>query len=231
MKNPFLDFQAVSHKKQEIPLNRIVRAKQKAMERILGGYLALVEAEAKDFVWRVEQSRVLKTYDAAVKRIQGLQYDQDDIEEFCGELDSSQKIPYMIEGPAGIYISALINQSREDRIVLRLKDFQKSFHLLGYRLPSGKTLAIKGDVGDFIGAGLTGGRLMIEGAAGNWCGAGMMQGEILVSGSAGWKTGEWMKAGEIHVEGWIRSVGKNIFGGRIYERGELVSPRPSGSTL
>ena len=102
---------------------------------------------------------------------------------------------------------------------------------MGYRLPSGKTLAIKGDVGDFIGAGLTGGRLMIEGAAGNWCGAGMMQGEILVSGSAGWKTGEWMKAGEIHVEGWIRSVGKNIFGGRIYERGELVSPRPSGSTL
>ena len=79
MKNPFLDFQTVSHKKQEIPLNRIVRARQEAMHRILGGYLSLVEAEAKDFVWRVEQSRVLKTYDAAVKRIQGIHYDQDDI--------------------------------------------------------------------------------------------------------------------------------------------------------
>jgi hypothetical protein len=231
MKNPFLDFQTVSHKKQEIPLNRIVRARQEAMHRILGGYLSLVEAEAKDFVWRVEQSRVLKTYDAAVKRIQGIHYDQDDIEEFCGELDSSPKIPYLIEGPAGIYVSALINQSREDRIFLRLKDFQKSFHLLGYRLASGKTLVIQGDVGDFIGASLTGGRLVVEGSTGNWCGAGMLQGEIRVLGSAGWKTGEWMKSGEIHVAGWIRNVGKNIFGGRIYERGELVFPRPSGSQL
>ena len=229
MKNPFRDFHAVDYQKKEIPLERIVRAKQKVMEHILDGYLHIVETEAKDFVWLVEHSRVLKTYNTAVKRIQGLHYDQDDIEEFCGELDSSNKIPYMIAGPAGIYVSALINQLREDRIVLRLRDFQKSFHLFGYRLPVGKTLELQGDVGDFTGAGLAGGRLVVEGSAGNWCGAGMMQGEILVTGTAGWKTGEWMQAGEIHVEGWIRGVGKNIFGGKVYERGKLIAPRESGS--
>ena len=136
MKNPFRDFQAVDYQKKEIPLERIALAKQKVMEHILDGYLHIIETEAKDFVWLVEHSRVLKTYNTAVKRIQGLHYDQDDIEEFCGELDSSNEIPYMIAGPAGIYVSALINQLREDRIVLRLRDFQKSFHLFGYRLCS-----------------------------------------------------------------------------------------------
>ena len=131
----------------------------------------------------------------------------------------------MIEGPAGIYVSALINNLHEDRIVLRLRDCQKKFHLLGYHLPAGKTLVLQGDMGDFTGAGLAGGCLVVEGSAGNWCGAGMMQGEIQISGSAGWKTGAWMKAGEIHVQSWVRSVGENILGGRVYEQGKLIFPR------
>lgn len=229
MKNPFQEFQTVSFKNKNLPLSRIVRAKQDVMAHILEGYLHLVEAEAKDFVWLVEQSRVLKTYSEAVKYVQSLNYDQDDIEEFCGELDGSTKVPYVIEGPAGIYVSALVNQLSEDRVVLRLKDYQKKFHLLGYRLPVGKTLIIQGDIGDFTGTGLAGGCLVVEGSAGNWCGAGMLQGEIRVAGTAGWKTGEWMKAGEIHVEGWIRGVGQNILGGRIYEQGKLVSPQNRGS--
>jgi len=229
MRNPFQEFQTVSFKKKNLPLSRIVRAKQDVMAHILEGYLNLVEAEAKDFVWLVEQSRVLKTYSEAVKYVQSLNYDQDDIEEFCGELDGSTKVPYVIEGPAGIYVSALVNQLSDDRVVLRLKDYQKKFHLLGYRLPVGKTLILQGDIGDFTGTGLAGGCLVVEGSAGNWCGAGMMQGEIRVAGTAGWKTGEWMKAGEIHVEGWIRGVGQNILGGRIYEQGKLVSPQHRGS--
>ena len=229
MRNPFQDFQTVSFRKKKIPLSRIVRAKQEVMTHILEGYLQLVEAEAKDFVWLVEQSRVLKTYNESVKHVQRLNYDQDDIEEFCGELDSSNKVPYMIEGPAGIYVSALVNQLGEDRVVLRLKDYHKNFHLLGYRLPVGKTLILQGDIGDFTGAGLAGGCLLVEGSAGNWCGAGMMHGEILVAGTAGWKTGEWMKAGEIRVEGWIRGVGQNILGGKIYEQGKLITPQHRGS--
>ena len=77
MRNPFQDFQAVPYKEKEIPLQQIVRAKQEVMERILGGYLQIVEAEAKDFVWLVERSRVLKTYNAAVESIQGFHYDSD----------------------------------------------------------------------------------------------------------------------------------------------------------
>lgn len=224
MKNPFKDFHAVPYRNKEIPLHRIVQAKQAVMARLMKAYLDIVESEAKDFVWLAEHSRMLKTYHTAYQQVQEFNYDSDDIEEFCSELDISTKIPCMIEGPAGIYVSALINRLDEDRIVLRLNDFQKRFHMLGYRLPADKTLIIQGDAGDFTGTGLDGGHLVVEGAVGNWCGAGMLRGEILVSGSAGWKTGEWMKAGQIHVQGYIQNVGHNILGGKVFERGKLVYP-------
>jgi hypothetical protein len=228
MRNPFLDFREVPFEKKEIPLQRIVKAKEETMERILNGYLQLVEEEVKDLVWLVEHSRVVKAYSAAMKSIRELNYDTDDIEEFCAELDSSNKIPYMISGPAGIYLSALINNAKEDRIVLRLGEFQRTFHFLGYRLPEGKSLVIHGDVGDFIGAGLSGGHLVVEGSTGNWCGAGMMKGKIVVTEHTGQNTGEWMRGGEIHVDGRIRSVGRTIFGGKIYQRGKLLMPQDLG---
>ena len=225
MRNPFKEFGCLSVEKKELPLERIVRAREEVMGQMIHGYLKLVEEEVKDLVWLVEHSRVVKAYSAAVKSIRDLQYDVDDIEEFCGELDSSNKIPYMISGPAGIYVSALINHAKEDKIVLRLRDYQRTFHFLGYRLPEGKTLILQGDVGDFVGAGLSGGRLVVEGSVGNWCGAGMMKGEIQITENSGQTTGEWMRGGEIHVEGRIRSVGKTLFGGRIFQRGKLVMPQ------
>ena len=60
MRNPFGDFQTVPYQKKEIPLNHIVKAKNEVIASILNGYLKIVEAEAKDFVWLTEQSRVLK---------------------------------------------------------------------------------------------------------------------------------------------------------------------------
>jgi hypothetical protein len=225
MKNPFIDFLSFPYKHREIPLDRIVHAKEKVMGQILEGYLHLVEEEVKDLVWLVEHSRVVKAYTAAVKSIRELKYDADDIEEFCAELDSSNRIPYMISGPAGIYLSALVNHAPDERLVLNLKDYQRTFHFLGYRLPDGKTLVLQGDVGDFIGAGLSGGRLVVEGSTGNWCGAGMMKGEILVTEHTGQNTGEWMRGGELQVDGRIRSLGKTFFGGKIYKRGRLIMPQ------
>jgi len=228
MKNPFQDFYSIPYRKKEIPLERIVRAKQNIMDRLIENYLNLVEDEAKDLVWLVEHSRLVKTYENVIKNIQDIEYDQDDIEDFCLELDSSDKIPYMITGPAGIYISALINHSRENRIELKLQDYQRTYHFLGYRLPEGKTLVLQGDMGDFIGAGLAGGHLVVEGSTRNWCGAGMTKGEILVTGHTGQKTGEWMRGGKIDVDGPIHSIGTVHYGGKIYRQGNLIVPKSNG---
>ncbi len=224
MINPFEDFKEYPYKKKEIPLDRIVKAKEKVMDQIIQGYLKLVDAEVKDLVWLVEHSRVVKAYSAALRTIRELDYDIDDIEELCLELDKGGRIPYLISGPAGIYLSALCTNAKEEKIRLRLYELKRTFHFLGYRLPEGKTLVLEGEVGDFIGAGLSGGKLVIEGSTGNWAGAGMMKGELFITEHTGQNTGEWMRGGEIHVDGRIRGVGKTIFGGRIYQRGKLILP-------
>ncbi|MFC1857383.1 hypothetical protein ACFL9U_05060 [Thermodesulfobacteriota bacterium] len=223
MKNPFQDFRYVRIQNKELPLASMVQAKLEVMDHIVAGYVQLVEEEVKDLVWLVEHSRIVRAYAKATKSIQGLDYDQEDIEDFCAELDNTDKIPYIVLGPAGIFLSALINNCNEDRIKLSLHDYQRTFHFLGYRLPEGKTLTLQGDVGDLIGASLSGGRLVVEGSAGNWCGAGMLGGEITVTGSTGQKTGELMRGGKIKVSGRVWGVGNDI-GGKIYEGEGLIAP-------
>lgn len=222
MINLFEDFKEYPYKKKDIPLDRIVRAKERVMDQIIEGYLKLVEEEVKDLVWLVEHSRVVKAYSSALRTIQELDYDIDDIEELCFELDKGGRIPYLISGPVGIYLSALCNNAKEESIRLRLYELKRIFHFLGYRLPEGKTLILEGDVGDFIGAGLSGGKLTVEGSTGNWAGAGMMKGELFITEHTGQNTGEWMSGGEIHIEGQIRGIGKTIFGGHIYQHGKPI---------
>lgn len=224
MINPFEDFKEYPYKKKEIPLDRIVRAKERVMDQIIEGYLKLVEEEVKELVWLVEHNRVLKAYSSALQTIQKLDYDVDDIEELCLELDKGGRIPYLISGPSGIYISALCNNAKEEEIHLRLYELKRTFHFLGYRLPEGKTLVLEGDLGEFIGAGLSGGKLIAKGSTGNWAGAGMMDGELCITEHAGQNMGEWMSGGEIHVDGQIRGIGKTIRGGRIYQRDKLIFP-------
>jgi formylmethanofuran dehydrogenase subunit C len=222
--NPFQDFKNYPYTKKEIPLDRIVQAKEKVIEQIMEGYVKLVEEEVKDLVWLVEHSRLIKAYSSALRTIEKIDYDVDDIEELCLELDKGDKIPYLISGPAGIYLSALINNAKEDTIQLRLYELKRAFHFLGYRLPEGKNLMLQGNAGDFIGAGLSGGRVRVEGSTGNWAGAGMMDGELSISGNAGQNTGAWMSGGQIQVEGHILGIGKTVHGGRIYQRGNLIRP-------
>jgi formylmethanofuran dehydrogenase subunit C len=51
----------------------------------------------------------------------------------------------------------------------------------------------------------------------------MLNGKILISKHTGQNTGEWMQGGEIHVDGQVRSVGKSLFGGRVYQKGKLIA--------
>ena len=207
MINPFEDFEAYPYKKKEIPLDHIIRARESIMDKIIEGYLRFVGEEVKDLVfWLVEHhSRVALAYSFALRTIRGLDYDIDDIEELCLEFDKGERIPYLISGPAGIYLSALCNNAREEMIRLRLHEFKRSFHFLGYGIPKGKVTILEGDVGNFVGSGLLGGKLIVEGSTGNWVGA-------------------EMRKGEIHVDGHIRGIGKTISGGRIYQYGKLIFP-------
>jgi hypothetical protein len=224
MKNPFEEFKSFQKQRRDIPLDHIVKSRNITMARIMEGYEKLLEEEVKELVWLVQYNTVIKAYANAEKSIKDLKFKAEDIEDFCFELDNSDRIPYMITGPAGIYIAALCNHCEESEIVLKLEEMKTQINLLGYRLPGGKKLLIEGNVGDFAGIGVEGGEVIIEGNAKNYAGAGMRSGKLVVTKNVGHHTGEWMMGGEIFVGGRIRGLG-NIMDGKIYEREQLIYPK------
>lgn len=225
MINPFEEFKERGTREgsRELPLDRILKTKEETLAQILKGYESLLKNEAKDLVWLMQYSTVIKAYSIAEEAIKDLEYTAEDIEEFCYALDRTDQIPYLITGPAGVYISALCNYAKESEIVLRLNDLGIKINLLGYRLPEGKRLVVEGNVGDFTGIGLDGGELVIEGSAKNYTGAGMKKGRIVVRHNVGFNTGHGMTGGEIVVGGRIKGLGK-IVGGKVYEKGQLIFP-------
>ena len=222
MINPFSDFKNFLSKRRNLPLDRLSGVHDQMMAALAAGYGKLIEQELKSLVWFVEHNRVIEAYKTAAELIQGIDYDAQSIEEFCYHLDNAKDLPYLISGPAGIYIAALCNHVPEDTIVLQLGDMERTLHFLGYRLPYGRCLRIEGDVGNFIGAALQGGEITVAGSAGDWTGAGMTDGKITVQKHCGRNTGEWMQGGEIWVGGRIRELGRSA-AGHIYQAGEQVA--------
>jgi hypothetical protein len=223
VKNPFEEFKTFTYPKTDIPLDQIVQSTEAVMDRIHWGYEKLLEEEAKELVWMVQYNTIVKAYEVAEKYVKEIDYSAEDIEDFCFALENTKKIPYLIPGPAGIYLSALCNYTKEEYIVLKLTELRTEINLVGFRLPKGKRLIIEGDTGDFTGIGLEGGELVVEGNAKNWTGAGMRSGKILVKKNIGLHTGEWMMGGEIYVGGRVRGIG-NIVEGKVFERDKLVYP-------
>jgi hypothetical protein len=223
VKNPFEEFKTFTLQKSDIPLDQIVQSTDAVMNRIRLGYGKLLEEEAKELVWMVQYNTIIKAYEIAEKYVKEIEYSAEDIEDFCFALENTQKIPYLIPGPAGIYISALCNYAKEEEIFLKLSELKTEINLIGFRLQKGKQLVIEGDTGDFTGIGLEGGELVVEGNAKNWTGAGMRGGKILVKKNIGLHTGEWMMGGEIYVGGRVRGLG-NIVEGKVFERDKLIYP-------
>ncbi|UCG12111.1 MAG: hypothetical protein JSU72_16635 [Deltaproteobacteria bacterium] len=225
MVNPFQDFKDFLSKGKSLPLDRLAAAHDKVMAELTTGYSKLVEQELKSLVWFVEHNRVIEAYKTASEMIKEIDYDGHSIEEFCYHLDSGTDMPYMISGPAGIFIAALCNHVPDDSIVLRLGEMQRTLHFLGYRLPYGKSLSIDGNVGNFTGAALQGGEITVSGFAGDWTGAGMTEGKITIHKHCGRNTGEWMQGGEVWVGSRIRGLGR-VGSGQIYLAGEPVAGDP-----
>ena len=222
-KNPFEEFGTYALPQKDIPLDSIVRSTEVVMDQIRRGYEKLLEEEAKELVWMVQYNTIIKAYEVAERYVREIEYSAEDIEDFCFALENTRKIPYLIPGPAGLYISALCNYAPEGEILLKLSELKTEINLLGFRLSKGKRLLIEGDTGDFTGIGVEGGELIVEGNAKNWTGAGMRSGKILVRKNIGLHTGEWMTGGEIFVGGRVRGLG-NIVEGKVYEREKLIYP-------
>ena len=103
-------------RQEDIPLDEIVQSTEAVMDHIRRGYEKLLEEEAKELVWMVQYNTIIKAYEVAERYVKEIDYAAEDIEDFCFALENTQKIPYLIPGPAGLYISALATTFRKKRL-------------------------------------------------------------------------------------------------------------------
>ncbi len=253
MKNPFLDFKNVTAANDSLPLDRIVEKHRQMMDDLLAVYRSFDSEPIKEFcrlmahslnfnryktfLSSLEMPKFLAStltiastlYESGLGLIRGMKVAPGHIEEFCAFMGLSKTAAFEQSAPLGLYISALINASKEHRFKLNLHNFPNSFHFLGFRLREDKHLSVTGDLGHFTGAGLRGGYMKVTGSTGSWCGADMISGCIKVTGDAHSKIGEQMKGGQIQVYGRIQEIAKYRSGGDI--QGKLGESRHPGGLI
>ncbi len=167
----------------------------------------------------------------------GLRYSAKDVETFSIALSAYQRdgwFPYK----AGLFLSALINISKEDEFVIHTTHLAEPVHYLG--IYNTKRISVHGDAGmyagnlmksgtmivdgntDFrLGCDMKGGCIILKGDTGNEVGSRMADGSIVVEGNAHDFVGAYMDGGEITIGGNTRGLGHHMRGGRISINGNF----------
>jgi len=145
---------------------------------------------------------------------------------------SAPRSPYMghkFGERAGLFLSALINSSRDSEHVICLvhMDFLIDYLGCGNR----KKLTVIGDVGKALGCHMSDGEIIVEGNAKNVAATFMCGGKILVKGNVGDNLGYYMCDGEVVVEGDADyQVASDMEGGKITVKGNHSSSNCAGMT-
>ena len=230
MNNPFEEFRDyAAPPEQKIPLDQILEAHASVMSRLEEGYKLLVSDEAEEGAWQPDADSIVRVYEHAEGIVAEMEFEAADIEAFCLHATQSSDLGFFLMGPLGLYLSALCNACTETEIRMNLGTRGTRIPLLGYRLRTGLSLTVEGDLGDLVGISLDGGHLEIRGNVGRYLGAGMTKGRTDIKGEAGRFIGEQMIGGEIHLSGKIGGMGKPL-GGEIYHRSRRVYPSEASGT-
>jgi hypothetical protein len=143
------------------------------------------------------------------------EYCSKDIEKFSLILIKYQKRKYF-GYYAGLYLSLLINNCRENNIVIHTR-YDEDLFRLGFENKA--SLVINGDAGDNLGM-KNSGEIIVIGDAGDWLGD-KNSGRIIVNGNAGHIIGSDMKGGEIIINGDCKDgIGSLMQGGVIHLNGK-----------
>ncbi|MFH0860796.1 MAG: hypothetical protein V1921_06310 [Candidatus Altiarchaeota archaeon] len=179
-------------------------------------------------------------YDDMIEATKDLDVDSEQLENILRDLHVNHSQDRKFGEIAGLLLSALVHNSRQDEFEI---ETPVPLDYVGHRLSKGKTLTIKGDVGDNAGDGMDGGVMNINGNAGSAVGNSMCDGTINVSGYSGNYTGSNMHSGRINVKketggmtgaymgggiiackGKVLDLAHTIYGGAIYSRGKQIWP-------
>ena len=151
------------------------------------------------------------------RKTKTIAYTADDIRIFSMALAKFQYENEFYER-AGIFLSALINSSREKDFIIEAGNLSVGMVFIGYE--NTKNVTVIGNVGDYAGFYMDGGSLMVEGNAEMEIGRNMKRGRITVKGDVGRNPGRYMKKGRIDIDGSARDFYEfSMDGGRLTVNG------------
>ena len=148
----------------------------------------------------------------ALSEIEGLEFTAKHVEALSVIIPT--EFPAALYRGVGFFFSALVSQCPNEDFIISTANMavELNWHM-GPTLVSrhgqnyfatlnAKNVEIKGDVGHFFGALMTGGRLVLD-------------------GNAGEDVGHFMSGGEIHINGDYKTIG-DVLGGKIFHKGKLI---------
>lgn len=128
-------------------------------------------------------------------------YSAKDIEEFSLALFEFQNETGFSK-KAGLFLSALANNCRDDKVVIQTFHLGIAIDYLGYY--NTKEIIVADDAGDFVGTAMKGGTLIVKGNAGKCVGL-------------------LMEGGEIHIHGDCGYIAVGFKGDRIFHKGKQIA--------
>jgi hypothetical protein len=165
----------------------------------------------------------LELYNKAVEHVKVLDYSPSDVERF------SIILPQVVQElevrgistlrHAGPFLSALVNEGNGRAFTLQTEHSDLTIRGLGYA--NRKDVTIKGDVGIWLGHGMTSGTIHVLGNANGLIGYRMRGGRIFVDGNVT-LVGEALEGGEIHIGGEIIELREDVANARIFHKGKLI---------
>jgi len=153
------------------------------------------------------------------------QYESKNITEFSLQLSTLQRDKHFRDY-LGIYLSALINLSRENNFLVYTNHLDKLLSFVGWE--NMKDITIIGDVGCYVGANMKKGSIVVNENTEYSVGSGMNGGRVVVEGNVNGGVGNEMSGGEIYLNGNYGGIAWNVQGGNIYHQGEFNRKKRKG---
>jgi len=169
----------------------------------------------------VDTSSYKEEYDRALSLVYKLKYNSSDITKVLFALPEVRGRKYF-NFNAGLFLSALINNCKDEKFVLITEHLSMAIDCIGYM--NTKQITIQGNVGNYLGRSMENGLITTYGNAGDSIGFEMNGGSIIIHGNAEDEAGSCMKEGTITIKGNAgRSVGHYLHSGTIFLEGDHTS--------
>jgi hypothetical protein len=212
MRNPFTGLKpemAQSERTQQISETALVRITRVWKAFTLPGLISMIGV-SKEGCDEVTQE--------LMSRMKNIEYTAKDVEEFSKRLVTLQEGEENFPLKAGLFLSALINNAKDEDFVVHTAQLKRKPTCLGYL--NTKNVVVEGGLAWGAAYRMITGTFEVKGNIGKAGGRNMDCGELIIRGNAQKELGKQMKGGKISTYGKVVSVGGDRKGGEIHLEGE-----------